>query len=51
MTEADENADVRKAAETAVKYESAFEGYIQSRPLAAIVISVVVGAILAKFVL
>jgi hypothetical protein len=49
MTDSEENTTVRKAADAAVEYESALEGYIRDRPLAAIGISLFVGALLAKF--
>ena len=49
MRDSEANATVRKAADTAVEYEGALEGYIQNRPLAAVAISLVVGALLAKF--
>ena len=49
MTNADQNPSVRKAADSAVEYESAFEAYIRNKPLTAIAISAVVGAVLAKF--
>jgi hypothetical protein len=49
MSSSDENSTVRQAADTVVEYEGAFESYIKDRPLAAVAVSFVIGALLAKF--
>jgi hypothetical protein len=49
VSDLDENASVRGAADAVVEYESEWESCIKDHPLTAVAISLVVGALLAKF--